>query len=327
MFQLSERQARFWCLVLGALAGLAAGAGQLMFGRLNVALIGTIAGALLALLAFLYWRGWDPARLLAVSLFTIAVIGAIEPRQLLDGVVIASIFALLLAGPWWVLAVGGAAAIGLMLRGLLIFGDLSTVVFAEIPVIIMLVGIMAITRFVLEAERRRTQDLVEHAQQAQARSEAQAGELARQTTALAEQNEEQRRLLDLVATLETPAVSIAEGVILAPLIGHLDSRRAASLTTKLLGMAGERRTRMVLLDLSGVPAVDSAVAQSLLRTIQALRLLGCEVSVSGIAAPVATTMAQLGLELNGVRTWRSPQEALEAVREERAGQAVGLPLA
>jgi rsbT co-antagonist protein RsbR len=131
-----------------------------------------------------------------------------------------------------------------------------------------------------------------------------------QAQALTAQNEQQRRLLDLVATLETPTITVADGVLLAPIVGALDSQRAQALTGKLLQAVNNQRTRRVILDIAGVGMVDTAVARSLLDTTRALRLLGCEVCVTGISPAVAITMTQLGLTLTGVTTARSPQEAL-----------------
>ncbi len=312
MINISERQARLWCLILGAGAGIAAGVSQLLVGAVLVAITGGVAGLLLGLLAFLYWRGWETARLVAVTLFTLAVIGAVTPSDLLTGVVIASTFALLLANPWWVLGVGSLTVVGMVLHGFIQTNDLSAFEVAEFPVIVMLVGIMAITRLVLEGERHKSREFAARADEARAQSERQAAELAEQAEVLSRQNAEQRELLELVSALETPAVAIAEHVLLTPLIGHVDSRRMANLTSRMLELVSTNRTRLVILDLSGVPTVDSAVAQNLLRMIKAIQLLGCDVGISGIAAPVAATMAHLGLDLVGVQTWRSPQAALEA---------------
>lgn len=316
MINVSERDARLWCILLGGVSGIAAGLAQLLAGQLDIAIIGIIAGLALSGLGYAYWRKWELARLIAVVIYTIAVILAVEPNQLLQGVVLASTFALLLAGPWWVIGLGAITFLGLAVRSVFTFGDLQAVILSEIPVMVMLVGIMAITRFALELERQRGLDLVKEAQAAQARTEIFAAQQSQQALVLSQQNEEQRRLLELVTTLETPTVMIAEGFILAPLIGTFDSRRAESLTRRLLVLVNEQRAHHVLLDMSGVPAVDSAVAQSLMRTVQALKLLGCDVSISGIAAPVAATMAQLGLDLAGVKAWRSPQQALDTMRAE-----------
>jgi anti-anti-sigma regulatory factor len=148
---------------------------------------------------------------------------------------------------------------------------------------------------------------------AQARAEEKAAALELALDQVNTQLGQQSRLLDLVATLETPAVPLAEGVLLAPIVGHLDSRRAADLTSRLLQAAGEQRTRLLILDIAGVPVIDTGVAQALVRTAQALRLLGCDVTLSGISASVAMTLTQLGVELGEIATVRSPREAL--VRE------------
>jgi rsbT co-antagonist protein RsbR len=133
-----------------------------------------------------------------------------------------------------------------------------------------------------------------------------------QVIALRTQNEEQRRLLELIATLEVPAVALADNVLLAPIVGHLDSQRAEMLTLKLLDEVYQRRARLVILDITGVQEVDTTVAKALLGTVQALRLLGCKVVLSGVSASTAMTLVHQEITLEGVRTVRSPQEALSA---------------
>jgi rsbT co-antagonist protein RsbR len=149
-----------------------------------------------------------------------------------------------------------------------------------------------------------------------ARAEQQAKRLTQSADELAEQIAQQRRLLDLVATLETPAVTLAEGVLLAPLVGHLDSRRAEALARRLLQAAGERRAQLVVIDITGVAAVDTSVAQALLSAAQALRLLGCRVTITGISPTVATTLTDLGTRLDGIVTARTPQDALAEYASE-----------
>ena len=118
------------------------------------------------------------------------------------------------------------------------------------------------------------------------------------------------RLLDLVATLETPAITLAEGVLFAPVVGHLDSRRSAALTARLLDAAHRQRADHVIIDIAGVSIVDSTVAQALIQTAQALRLLGCRVTLSGISSEVALTLTQQEIALSDIATVCSPQEAL-----------------
>jgi anti-anti-sigma regulatory factor len=129
-------------------------------------------------------------------------------------------------------------------------------------------------------------------------------------TQLNEQLDQQRQLLNLVTSLETPAVPLAEGVLFVPIVGHVDTRRALELNERLLTTASEQRARLVILDIAGVSVIDTEVAQALLQTAQALRLLGCRVTLSGISPENALTLTRLEIELHGVSTVRSPQEAL-----------------
>ncbi len=124
------------------------------------------------------------------------------------------------------------------------------------------------------------------------------------------QLEQQKELLDLVMTLETPVVPLADGVLLAPIVGHIDTRRAEALTKRMLQEASTQRARLVVLDIAGVSIVDTAVARALIHAVQALRLLGCDVALSGISATVAVSLIHLGVDLEHVQTVRSPQEAL-----------------
>lgn len=122
-------------------------------------------------------------------------------------------------------------------------------------------------------------------------------------------------MIDLVATLETPSVQIADGVLLAPVVGTLDSQRAQALMSRLLDAVYHQRTRLVILDVAGVPLVDTAVAQALTETVRAVRLLGCAVTVTGISAEIATTLIHLGVPLNELHTAASPQEALAQAQD------------
>lgn len=146
-----------------------------------------------------------------------------------------------------------------------------------------------------------------HLAEAQERAEAQAGALAVQAEALAQAEAAQRAL---VAQLETPAVGLADGIVMAPIIGAMDSRRAQLLTERLLRQVSDQRAQLLVLDLTGMSVVDTLVAQALLQLVQAVRLLGCEVVVTGISATVASTITTLGIDLSGVRTLRSPQDVL-----------------
>jgi rsbT co-antagonist protein RsbR len=105
-------------------------------------------------------------------------------------------------------------------------------------------------------------------------------------------------------------------VFVVPLIGTLDSRRTETLASRILALAYTARAELIILDISGVPVVDTAVASSLVKTAQALQLLGTQVSISGVSAQAAITLTHLGIVLSGLMTAQSPQEAIQHYRPQ-----------
>jgi rsbT co-antagonist protein RsbR len=111
--------------------------------------------------------------------------------------------------------------------------------------------------------------------------------------------DEQRRT---IAELQTPVVQVWEGILALPIIGSLDTARSQEMTETLLQRIVETGSEIVILDITGVPIVDSAVAKHLLETVQAARLLGAEVMIVGLTTRIAMTLVHLGLDLSGVTT-------------------------
>jgi anti-anti-sigma regulatory factor len=285
---------------------------QLIGGAELLSLTSTLVG-LLAVSGLLaaYWRGWEYARHLTLVLITLLVgLSTVEPylgQQFTITAFLPPVLALILVGPAWV--IGSAAALMLLLASRAgwqgVYADPLNLILYGLSV-----GGIVLARLVTDNAQRAAEANAKRAEEARLRSEQQAAELSQQASELKHQNEEQRRLIDLVATLEIPAVVLADGVLLAPVVGHLDSRRAGGLTDRLLHEVNSSRARLVILDIAGVPTVDTAVAQALLRAVQAVRLLGCEVTITGISSSIAATMITLGINMAGVHTARTPQEAL-----------------
>ncbi len=123
---------------------------------------------------------------------------------------------------------------------------------------------------------------------------------------------EQAQLLELVNELEVPIISVAEGVLVLPIVGALDTRRADQLETALLREIDVRRARIAILDITGVAVIDTAIARRLLDMARAVRLLGAQPVLSGIRANVAQTVVTLGVDLRGIRTFAELQDALES---------------
>lgn len=109
---------------------------------------------------------------------------------------------------------------------------------------------------------------------------------------------QQRELEDL----STPVLQLREGLLIIPIIGMLDSRRAQQLTEQLLQAIRQRRGKVVVLDVTGVAAVDSRVANHLIQTVDAARLMGAAAIVTGVSPEVAQTLVGLGIDLGSVTT-------------------------
>ncbi len=310
---MSLRRVSIVLLGIQAIGALLILIGQLMIGGELITILMALTGTVVfAAMFFAYLRGWEAARGIAVITATVlAGLGIQEPyitQQISITFFIPPIMALILTGPVWVIGSAFSVLVMLIVRagGVGPYADPMTIILYA-----MIVGGMILSRIVTDTALLAAESNAQRAEAARLKSEAQAQEVSQKAEELARQNEEQRRLLDLVATLETPAVAMADGVILAPVVGHLDSRRAQAFTSRLLRAVSEQRARLVIIDIAGVPAVDTQVAHALLQATQAIRLLGCEVNLTGISATVAATMTQLGINMTGVMTARTPQEALE----------------
>ncbi|GGY34442.1 STAS domain-containing protein [Streptomyces djakartensis] len=107
----------------------------------------------------------------------------------------------------------------------------------------------------------------------------------------------------------TPVIRLWDGIVAVPLIGTLDSARSQIVMETLLNAVVEQHARFAILDITGVPTVDSLVAQHLMKTVAAARLMGAECIVSGIRPAIAQTMVHLGLDLD-VITRASLSDAL-----------------
>ncbi len=121
--------------------------------------------------------------------------------------------------------------------------------------------------------------------------------------------------------LSTPVVKLWEGVVAVPLVGTLDSARTQVVMEKLLQTLVDTGSEHAIIDITGVPAVDTQVAQHLLKTVVAARLMGAECTISGIRPQIAQTIVALGIEFGDIRTKATLADALVAAL--RAGKGRG----
>ncbi len=128
---------------------------------------------------------------------------------------------------------------------------------------------------------------------------------------------QQREMMEL----STPVVELWDGILALPLIGTLDSGRTQVVMENLLTRIVETGAAIAILDITGVPTVDTLVAQHLLKTVAAARLMGAECIISGIRPQIAQTIVHLGVDLQGVVTKATLADAFE-VALARTGLAV-----
>jgi len=130
-------------------------------------------------------------------------------------------------------------------------------------------------------------------------------------------NRQQHEMLEL----STPVVKLWDGILAIPMIGTLDSARTQVVMETLLNKVVETGAQIAILDITGVPTVDTLVAQHLLKTVTALRLMGAECIISGVRPQIAQTIVHLGVDLQGVTTKANLADAL-ALALKRTGSSL-----
>lgn len=116
---------------------------------------------------------------------------------------------------------------------------------------------------------------------------------------------------EAIRELSTPVLQLRDRMLLMPIIGIVDTHRAQLIMESVLGEIRAKRARVVVMDVTGVSSIDSGVANHLLRTITAARLMGASVIVTGISADVAQALVTLGIALDQIRTVGDLQSGIE----------------
>jgi rsbT co-antagonist protein RsbR len=121
---------------------------------------------------------------------------------------------------------------------------------------------------------------------------------------------ENRQQRETIREMSVPVLPVTDSTLVMPLVGALDTERLRLLQDQALRAIERSRTRTLILDITGVPIVDSQVAQGLMVVVQAARLLGTEVLLVGIRPEVAQAIVTLGMNLPGLRTYNDLRSAL-----------------
>ena len=123
------------------------------------------------------------------------------------------------------------------------------------------------------------------------------------------------RLADTVRELSSPVIQVWEDVLVLPLVGAIDSRRAMNMMESLLTGITSYQAEQVIIDITGVPVMDTSVANYLLQTIKAASLLGARCMLVGISSEMAQTIVGLGLDLSTITTYSNLRAGIQAALE------------
>jgi rsbT co-antagonist protein RsbR len=120
-----------------------------------------------------------------------------------------------------------------------------------------------------------------------------------------------REQQEAIRELSTPVLQVRERLLILPIIGVIDAQRARQLTEQLLRAIRNNRARVVVIDITGVPSVDAQVANHLLQTVDATRLMGASVIVTGLSSEIALTLVTIGVDLTKINAVGDLQGGLE----------------
>jgi rsbT co-antagonist protein RsbR len=187
------------------------------------------------------------------------------------------------------------------------------------------VGIVLLLRDVLARSLlRKYRDDIDKFEQVLGAYEPAANRIA--TTVAVSFVEERERTIrqqqEAIRELSTPVLQVREGLLILPIIGILDSQRARQMTEQLLRSIRDSRARVVVVDITGVPSVDSTTANHIVQTVEASRLMGATVIVTGLSAEVAQTLVTIGVDLGKINAVGDLQSGIEQA-ERLLGYSVG----
>jgi rsbT co-antagonist protein RsbR len=210
--------------------------------------------------------------------------------------------------------------------GLIDFPSLPPLYFGDLILVVMVFCIVVFLLQVGSQNLNRALDQSRHNEQVLAQRTAELAEShanLEQEMAARMQAEQERAQLQqqLIRELSTPIIPVLERIIVMPLVGSIDDTRARDITRALLAGIRQHRAQVVILDITGVPLVDSGVVSHLNKTIQAARLKGARTIITGISDAVAETIVDLEIDWSKTETLSDLQTGLLA-----ALQSMGIEL-
>ncbi|KAB8144087.1 STAS domain-containing protein [Chloroflexia bacterium SDU3-3] len=130
------------------------------------------------------------------------------------------------------------------------------------------------------------------------------------------QRQAEDALRSAIRELSTPIMPVSEGILVLPLVGSIDSHRAGEINERLLEGIAEHQAEIVIIDITGVPLMDTSTANLLLMTTKAANLLGSQIILCGIGAEIAQTITHLGVDLSNLTTMSNLQSSISYALEQ-----------
>ena len=130
---------------------------------------------------------------------------------------------------------------------------------------------------------------------------------------------------DIIRELSTPIIEVWAGVLCVPIVGVLDSSRAADMASSLLHAVVKKRASISIIDITGIDVMDTRTTDHFLRMARSVRTLGGECVISGVSPNVAQTIVSIGVDMGGVRTFRSLRDALQSYVRRRGARPPSTP--
>ncbi len=161
---------------------------------------------------------------------------------------------------------------------------------------------MAALEQLLEVHEQTTLEQADRLDRALRLREQAEEQLKHERNSLQEIVAQQQRLIDTIKQLSAPLLPVHDGILVMPLIGHIDSARSAQIMEELLTGVQSYQADFVIIDITAVPVVDTAIANHLIQAAQAVSLLGAQCVLVGISPEVAQILVQLGVNLSQVAT-------------------------
>jgi CHASE3 domain sensor protein/anti-anti-sigma regulatory factor len=153
-----------------------------------------------------------------------------------------------------------------------------------------------------------------------------SNDLEAKNSALQESSARQQQLFETVQQLSTPLLPVLDGLVVLPIVGHIDTKRADDIMHTLLQGVAQQKAKVAILDVTGIAAIDTHVIKLLLQAIQATELLGARVLLAGITAPMAQVIITQGIDLRHLHTFKDLRSAIESVLVSSAHDSSDHPM-